>query len=699
MSAQSIENHQPERGASVTQNSWHDQLNVLPTTWKLLACNGNKQPIDPETGQLQSDWPSRTVPVEQFKTIPVARIKAVGVVLGPDSGGLLAVDLDAEGYEEQFELAYGRPLTDLPPSVSWTSGKPGRKQMGFLVPKKYWDQLRGKRVWKNQHNKTCLELRWTGHQSVVLGDHPETNGYSWCVGCSPHDRPVAEAPEWLLEPLFKQQQIHTSLVQVSHAEEDCERARQLLKYIEPRDDYEEWLRVGMALKSADDTMLDDWIDWSRGSQFFDKQECIMKWDSFNGTGVTLGSLYYMAKNDSEDQVDLDCRPDLSRKSEKPGVGDLKWGQVISLMLQAIESGDQDREMELRAAIMSAYRRSDQQVDAALFKQHTRNVAGHKRTGKRAGLDLSKVRASDWLIPGFVIKNDLTLIYGNAGSGKTTVALGLADALLQGKGFLDHQISTTPGRVLFIASDSGAQPLLAALQDMNKVDRPEYKEGPDKRFYVWASDPDQEMLTWDVSLANCIELRSFVVKNKIDLVIIDSCKAVFSSAGIDYADNNLVTAVLTYFKQVICASTSVIFINHDGRDKGAAAGAKAWKEIPSIVHQIKRPDERKNEGAKTFREWTCVKNRRGTERQFHYRLDDGVLAVTQATEVVGNCIDEIIKCLHDSPAGELHLNDFRQQLTPAFSLGTIKNTLTNGVNGSKPRLKRVPNKRGFYRLTD
>ena len=183
------------------------------------------------------------------------------------------------------------------------------------------------------------------------------------------------------------------------------------------------------------------------------------------------------------------------------------------------------------------------------------------------------------------------------------------------------------------------------------------------------------------------------------MIIDSCKAVFSSAGIDYADNNLVTAVLTYFKQVICASTSVVFINHDGREKGAAAGAKAWKEIPSVVHQIKRPDEKKNDGVKSFREWTCVKNRLGTERQFHYRLDDGLLAVTQATEVVGNCIDELVRCLRDSPEGQLHLNDFRQRLAPAFSLGTIKNTLTSAVNGSRPRLKRVPNRRGFYRLNN
>jgi hypothetical protein len=620
------------------------------------------------------------------------------VALGPASGGLLAVDFDAEGYEAVFQGVYGRPVTDLPNSVSWSSGKPGRRQVGYSVPEHYWDQLRKRKPWSNQNGNTCLELRWDGHQSVVLGAHPETSGYSWCPGCSPRELEVAEAPEWLLKPLMLEQNVPQAISVEKDAEEECKRARHLLQFISPRDDYDGWLQVGMALHSVDVSLLRDWIDWSRRCNSFDEKECIDKWPSFKGGGITIGTLYYLAKEDSGDKVDLQSWPASTRKSEKAGLSAPKWGEIISCMLQAIKDRDQDLEMELRATIMSAYRRSDQQVDAALFKLHTKNTAGVKKSVKRHGLDLSKIKASDWLIPGFVIKNDLTLVYGNAGSGKTTVALGLADALLQGKGFLDHQIKTTPGRVLFIASDSGAQPLLSALQDMNQIDRPEYKEGASKRFHVWAYDPDQGMLAWDVSLANCIDLQSFIVCHKIDLVIIDSCKAVFSGAGIDYADNGLVTAVLTYFKQVICASASVIFINHDGREKGAAAGAKAWKEIPSIVHQIKRPDEKKNEGSKSFREWTCVKNRLGTERQFHYRLDDGTLAVTQATEVVGNCIDQIVKCLNESHSGELCLNDFRQRLTPTFSLGTIKNTLTNAVNGSRPCLKRVPNKRGFYRLT-
>jgi len=677
---------------------WWHELDDLPHQWKLVSCNGKKTPIDPKTGHPLSNWPTRCIPVEEFKILPPAGIQAVGVALGPASGGLLAVDFDAEGYEAVFQGVYGRPVTDLPNSVSWSSGKPGRKQVAFSVPEHYWGQLRNRKAWSNQNGNTCLELRWDRHQSVFLGTHPETSGYNWCSGGSPRELAVAEAPEWLLCPLMDQPQVVSMPRLGADVSDECNRARNLLKRILPRDGYDEWMQVGMALHSVDDSLLEDWIDWSKGSDCFDENECVKKWSSFKGCGISIGTLHHIAKEDSGDQVENGLSSVSGPKSVKPATPALKWGGIISCMLQAIVDGNKDLEMELRATIMNAYRRSDQQVDAALFKLHTRNVAGIKETVKRNGLDLSIIKASDWLITGFVIKNDLTLMYGTAGSGKIKGALGLANALIQGVGFLDHQINITPGRVLFIASDSGgAQPLVSALQDMNMIDQPEYREGPSKRFYVWASDPDQGMLAWDVSLANCIELQSFVVKNKIDLVIIDSAKAVFSSIGIDYSDNNLVTAVLTYFKQVICASTSVIFINHDGRDKGAAAGAKAWKEIPSIVHQIKRPDDKNNEGAKSFREWTCVKNRLGGERQFHYLLADGVLVVTQATEVIGSCIDEVLRCFHDSSAGEMSLNDFRQRLAPPFSLGTIKNTLTNAVNCSKPLLKRVPGKRGHDRL--
>jgi len=252
-------------------------------------------------------------------------------------------------------------------------------------------------------------------------------------------------------------------------------------------------------------------------------------------------------------------------------------------------------------------------------------------------------------------------------------------------------------VLFIASDSGATPLISAMQDMGMINMPEVKEGHEKLFHVWASDSEQGMPSWYISLSGCIHLLEFVKKNKIDLVFIDSCKAVCSGAGIEYSDNKSVTAILTYVKEVICPHTSVVFLNHDGTSKDASAGAKAWREIPSLVHMIQRPDPEKHDGAKSFRQWKCVKNRLGTEWEIQFKYEDGQLLPMQATESIGTCLIEIIQALQGADSHSLSLNEIAQKLSPNFTLGTIKNQLTSAVKTKHPLIERIPGRKGYYRL--
>jgi hypothetical protein len=278
---------------------WWQELGTLDPLWRLVSCDGAKRPVDPATGLPLADWGNKSISASEFQDLPRGAIKAAGVVLGPVSGGLLAVDFDAEGYQEQFEQTYGRPLTDLPSTVAWTSGKPGRRQLAFVVPKHYWSCLRGRKTWSNQEGQTCLELRWTGHQSVILGAHPETDGYRWCNRCSPSEVKVASAPQWLLQPLMKTfNETRNTFNDQSFDAEECQRARELLKQVSPRDDYDGWLKVGMILRGVDESLLDDWIEWSRQTNSFDEAECIYRWNSFNGSGLTLGTLSHMAAQDA-----------------------------------------------------------------------------------------------------------------------------------------------------------------------------------------------------------------------------------------------------------------------------------------------------------------------------------------------------------------------------------------------------------------
>jgi hypothetical protein len=79
------------------------------------------------------------------------------------------------------------------------------------------------------------------------------------------------------------------------------RARSALFALGEQDyeDYDSWLRVGMALKGLGDAGLDLWHEWSEQGSGYDSDVLTQKWETFNvgdgDTGVTLGSLYFWAK--------------------------------------------------------------------------------------------------------------------------------------------------------------------------------------------------------------------------------------------------------------------------------------------------------------------------------------------------------------------------------------------------------------------
>ena len=71
---------------------------------------------------------------------------------------------------------------------------------------------------------------------------------------------------------------------------------EVLKYTDPSVlSYQDWINVGMALKE-EGYPAEDWETWSRRDAVrYHPGECLRKWGSFQGTGVTGGTLVQMAK--------------------------------------------------------------------------------------------------------------------------------------------------------------------------------------------------------------------------------------------------------------------------------------------------------------------------------------------------------------------------------------------------------------------
>ena len=342
-------------------------------------------PVDPLSGLPLSGWSDHGgYHVDDIQQLAP---EAVGVLLGPISGGLLAIDFDGPGSEAKFQEMYGRPSSDLPNTLAWSSGRTERRQEAFVIDRDWWDVLQGGQSWRDEHRRTVLELRWKGQQSAFAGAHPETSGYFWLDGCSPREFPEpAMAPDWLLMPFIRDEPSPSNFKVSS---QDSSRALAMLACLPPGEfsNYWPWLKVGMALHSVDPEMLDAWVEWSSGMLNFNEDQCRNKWVS-SGKGrnkLTVSSLYFWAKQHG-------YKP--SRQNHKRSL----------TMLYSI---------------------------------------------KRAGGVCADVGKIQWSLPGFAATG-LVLLAAETGTGKTTLLYRAAEAIQEGTLFLE-EVPARQGAVRYLSA--------------------------------------------------------------------------------------------------------------------------------------------------------------------------------------------------------------------------------------------------------
>ncbi len=288
------------------QESLISELQKLPKEWALTPVDGDKRPY--RVGwQTESPLSTDKITAE----IKSGKAKGFGLRTGITSGGLLAVDNDGNSAQEKMlELSGGEPLPD---TVAYTSNRSGRYQQLFSVPQEYWGLIKTTKfktgVIGDDGKPEQLELRWNGLQSVLPPSvHPMTGFYRWRK--SPQEIDIAPAPMWLInlmmkekeKPLPQPQQITTHYTTKARTGEKWSSEEYALSYLSAlhpsrADDYDFWIAVGMALHSISDAFLYEWDKWSCQSSNYKPGDCEKKWKSFKRTGVSIGSLAHMAKED------------------------------------------------------------------------------------------------------------------------------------------------------------------------------------------------------------------------------------------------------------------------------------------------------------------------------------------------------------------------------------------------------------------
>lgn len=140
-------------------------LQAQPDWRYCRVAEGSKRPLGRE-------WQRNPLTLDQVDTANI------GLILGPDSGGIVAVDFDGPSAIE-YLIGKNYNFQQLPKTPTWSSGREGRFQCAFRVPDALWSSLRTVKI--QTAAQEGLEFRWQGAQSVLPPSrHPDTGQpYEW----------------------------------------------------------------------------------------------------------------------------------------------------------------------------------------------------------------------------------------------------------------------------------------------------------------------------------------------------------------------------------------------------------------------------------------------------------------------------------------------------------------------------------------
>ena len=379
----------------------------------------------------------------------------------------------------------------------------------------------------------------------------------------------------------------------------------------------------------------------------------------------------------------------------------KFTFLIDDLLTAIKQEDEDAEMNINRELKFRFKLSDDQIYRKVMK-YFYDMKSDFRPSLRDSVDLSKVEPLTYLMDGWLLKGDVCLTYGSYFSGKTTHCLYKAYKFAKGESILDRNAPCKKGKSLFICTDGGVSTFKKAMYDLGlREDDPIFKDGEDKKIFVWGNEASQGQQAWYANINGIIRLESFVRYKEIDAVFIDSAKSI-SSGAFNYLDNVQVRDFIRISRDIIAKPNNahIEILSHDGTAKGAHAGAKSWAEEPSMVICLKPnidEDTKKQNGVTA----EFKKDRAANidpRRRVTYKLEECEMVLEEDKEIVGSCNELILEILSDfyqQGQKEVRRADI---VTTAFNIAsaarqTVDNTLGNMVNNKQIRRT----KKGVYAL--
>ncbi len=379
----------------------------------------------------------------------------------------------------------------------------------------------------------------------------------------------------------------------------------------------------------------------------------------------------------------------------------KFTFLIDDLLAAIKQEDEDEEMNIYRELKFRFKLSDDQIYRKVMK-YFYDMKSDFRPSLRDSVDLSTVEPLTYLMDGWLLKGDVCLTYGSYFSGKTTHCLYKAYKFAKGESILDRNAPCKKGKSLFICTDGGVSTFKKAMYDLGlREDDPIFKDGEDKKIFVWGNEASQGQEAWYANINGIIKLENFVQYKGIDAVFIDSAKSI-SSGAFNYLDNVQVRDFIRISRDIIAKPNNahIEILSHDGTARGSHAGAKSWAEEPSMVicltPNIDEDTKKQNGVTAEFKKDRAANI--DPRRRVTYKLEECEMVLEDDKEIVGSCNELILKILSDfyqQGHKEVRRADI---VTTSFNIAsaarqTVDNTLGNMVNNKQIRRT----KKGVYAL--
>jgi AAA domain/Primase C terminal 2 (PriCT-2) len=293
----------------------------------------------------------------------------------------------------------------------------------------------------------------------------------------------------------------------------------------PADDYDIWLKFGMALKSSyGDDGFALWDQWSSTSEKYKgKEDCFEKWGQLRPEGrITVGSIIFEA--------------------EKNG-----WKPKLA-------SRELAESMPLRDFILAA---------SELFK-----------------MDLPP---REFVVEPFLSLSGLNMVYAERGIGKTWFCLSLGLAIAKGGQFLGFQIPKAR-TVLYIDGEMSLVELQERLKAL-ETDPDNFYLLPSESIYRYAQplNINKELDQHRISQA-LADVTALGIKQEV--IFIDNLSAL--SAGFDENDNSALDALLRWLVSLRHENLCVILVHHAGKS-GKQRGASRREDLLDTSICLKKPE--------------------------------------------------------------------------------------------------------------